>query len=166
MSRILRPAAILAVLIASLFALAACGGDDKGSDDSYKQDAKAVVLSVRAAGTQVGNVMSNADTTSDAALTQQLDALQKQTAAVLTSIEALKPPSDADQKLVEALKTAFAKVNTDIGKIADAATANDPTGARSATEQLVADSPAVKVANNALGTSVGVPPAPTVTTAK
>jgi len=155
MSRLLRPVAVSMLAVAAL-ALTACGGDS-GGDSSYEKDAKATVLAVRAAGDKLGTVLENASSQTDAALTSQLEAVQTQTAAALAQIKALDPPDDKAQKLVDALATAFAKANTDVVKLTDAATANDPTGARSATEQLVKDSPAVKAANNALGLSVGVP---------
>lgn len=155
MSRLLRPVAVSMLAVAAL-ALTACGGDS-GGDSSYEKDAKATVLAVRAAGDKLGTVLENASSQTDAALTSQLEAVQTQTAAALAQIKALDPPDDKAQKLVDALATAFAKANTDVVKLTDAATANDPTGARSATEQLVKDSPAVKAANNALGLFVGVP---------
>jgi len=160
MSRTVRPVALVATLLASLLLLAACGGDDKGSDDSaaYKKQAKAVVLSIRATGDKLGDVLSNASNTNDAELTQQLEAVQDLITSDQADIDALEPPDDTAKKLVATLKTAYAAVVTDVGKLTDAATANDPTGAKTATEQLVKDSPAVKTANNALGVSVGVPP--------
>jgi len=172
MSRTVRPVALVATLLASLLLLAACGGDDKGSDDgaAYKQQAKAVVLSIRATGDKLGEVLSNASETNDAQLTQQLESVQDLITSDQADIDALEPPDDTAKKLVATLKTAYAAVVTDVGKLTDAATANDPTGAKTATEQLVKDSPAVKTANNALGVSVGVAPrtetdVPTDTTA-
>lgn len=156
MSRLLRPVALLLLAVAAV-ALAACGSDN-GGDSSYEKDAKATVLAVRAAGDKLGTVLQGASSQTDAALTSQLEAVQTQTAAALAKIKALDPPDDKAQKLVDALATAFSRANTDVVKLTDAVTANDPTGARSATEQLVKDSPAVKVANNALGLSVGVAP--------
>ena len=171
MSRTVRPVALVATLLASLFLLAACGGDDKGSGDdaAYEKQAKAVVLSIRATGDKLGDVLSNAENTNDAQLTQQLEAVQDLITSDQADIDALEPPDDTAEKLVATLKTAYAAVVTDVGKLTDAATANDPTGAKTATEQLVKDSPAVKTANNALGVSVGVPPrtesdTPTATT--
>ena len=163
MSRLLRPVALSMLAVAAL-ALTACGGDS-GGDSSYEKDAKATVLAVRAAGDKLGTVLENASSQTDAALTSQLEAVQTQTAAALAQIKALDPPDDKATKLVDALEAAFSKANTDVVKLTDAATANDPTGARSATEQLVRDSPAVKTANNALGLSVGVPPSKATTTA-
>lgn len=166
MSRLVRPVALAAALLASLFVLVACGDDKSSSDTSaYKKDAKAAVLAVRASGDKLGEVLSNASNTSDAQLTQQLQTVQDLATSAQADVEALQPPDDTAKKLVAALKTAYAAVIVDLGKLTDAATANDPTGAKAATEQLVKDSPAVKAANNALGVSVGVAPRADSTTA-
>jgi hypothetical protein len=164
MHRTLRPLAAALAATVAVTVLAACGGDDK-ADDTYKQDAKAAVLAIRAVGDRVGESIQKAPSQTDAEVTTTWEGLKKSADAALKQVQDLQPPTDKDKTLVENLVTAFTKADKDIGAIADAASVSDPTAAKSATQQLVADAPAVKTANNALGSSVGVAPASDTTAA-
>jgi hypothetical protein len=73
----------------------------------------------------------------------------------VADLQALDPPASERAK-VGALVSALGTAARDLDAIAVAARGNDADAARSATETLVEDSPAVQAANRALKAAVGV----------
>ncbi len=159
MIRSTRPVALLAALVAVSLTLAACGGGGNDTEKTFKTEGKAAVLSVRAVGTQLATALKGASNATNAQLTQEITAISTAGAASLAQVKALKAPNDADKTLVTNLSTALSTALNDLTAIGDAVTANDPTQAKSSTEQLVTDSTPVQTANNALAQAVGAPPA-------
>jgi hypothetical protein len=142
----------LGVVVAGL--IAGCGGDDKSDDVAdFKKDAAAAAAKTTLLGDDLGTAISTASSKTDAQLTATFADLTTRAKAIVADLRALKP-NDASRQKVADLSEALDVGATDLEAIKTAAANSDADAARSATEKLVTDSPAIKDANAALKTAV------------
>ena len=150
-----------AALVAFGLALtvAACGGSSGPSESSFKTAYAASKTQLTALGNDVGNDVNNAKGQTDASLAAQFTALSTRATAEVAALKALKTPAKYQAPLTT-LEDALASTAGDIHSIASAANAHDANGAKTATESLLLDAKAVKGADNALSSELGLPITP------
>jgi hypothetical protein len=148
-----RPIASLLVLLA-LVALAGCGGGGSDKSAEFKKGYAPLNDQVLAIGNDLGNALSSAKGETDIALARQFASLTARARRVKTKLEALDAPGKY-QAHVAALARALDRAASDLERIAGAARAHDATGARTATEALVRDSPAVRNTRRAVARDTG-----------
>lgn len=137
---------VIAVLVAG------CGGDNdatKKKDADFKEDATAAATQTSQLGKDLGSAIEGAGSTTDAQLAKTFSDLTSRARAVVAKLRALEPPDKARQK-VDDLAAALSTGAKDLAAIATAVRSSDAAGARTATQTLVSDSPAIKTANDAL----------------
>jgi hypothetical protein len=170
MSRLgVRRRVLPAVALVAL-AFAGCGGDSKKDDDkadaakakataaaAFKTGAKAATTETTKIGDDLGTAIQDASKQTDAALAAQFTSLASRARGVVGDLNALETPQ-ASRAEVTALVGALTTGAQDLDAIATAARAHDASSARSATQTLVQDSPAIKTAKDALETEIGVKP--------
>lgn len=159
--------ALLAVVMIAAFA-AGCGGSD--SDDTatetatasqqqqaaaFKSGATAATAATTKIGTDLGAAIQSASSQTDAQLAATFTDLAARSRAVVADLNALDPPA-ASRAKVNALVGALSTGAQDLDAIATAARAGDAASAKSATETLVRDSPAIMAAKDALDADLGV----------
>ena len=103
----------------------------------------------RCSETTSGTAITTASTKTDAQLTAKFTDLTTRARAIVTQLKALEPTDSARQKVAD-LAESLDVGATDLDVITKAATNSDGDAAKTATEKLVADSPAIKTANDAL----------------
>ena len=142
---------IVAVAIAALAAGCGGGGDDAAKKDAakFRSGAKAATTETTKIGTDLGTAVQAARNQTDAALAATFTDLASRARAVVADLNALDPP-DPSRAKVNALVSALGTGAQDLDAIAAAARAHDASSARSATETLGRDSPAIKAAKDAL----------------
>jgi len=143
----------LSAALATAALVAGCGGS--GGDDA-KQDtakfesaAKAATAETTKIGSDTGAAVQDAKNQTDAELAAAFTDLAARARAVVADLNALEPP-EASRAKVNALVGALGTGAQDLDAIAAAARAHDASSARSATVTLGRDSPAIKVAKDAL----------------
>ena len=161
--------------IASLVALALAGcGDDGAKDDdaakakaaataAFTTGAKAATAETTKIGNDLGTAIQGASKESDAALAATFTSLAGRARDVVADLNALETPQASRAELT-ALVGALTTGAQDLDAIATAARAHDASSARSATQTLVQDSPAIKSAKEALEAEIGVKDGATTTT--
>lgn len=132
---------------AAALALGACGGED---NTEFIDASKKVTADISAIGQDIGETVSTADQQTDAALETEFTTLADRAGKAVTALGDLDAPEDDITKTVDALSSALTKGQKDLENIATAAGASDAEGAKSATEALVADSPAISENNTKL----------------
>ncbi|MDP2711197.1 MAG: hypothetical protein Q8O56_08250 [Solirubrobacteraceae bacterium] len=155
---------LLAVLLIAALAVfaAGCGGsdDDDGDDDAqqsvaaFNAGAKAATTETTSIGREIGSTIRTARTQTNAQLAAKFTNLAARARAVVDKLNALDPP-DASRAKVTALVGALSTGAQDLDAIATAARAGDAAAARSATQTLARDSPAIEAAKDALDADVG-----------
>lgn len=144
MRRLLPLAALLAA-----FALAGCGG---GSDQPSASDAQTAYSSVRTQltglGSSIGVAITAASRETDAQLAAAFSALAARGRAAVARLDELDVPDDLVAKR-NALRDAVEKGTGDLSDIATAARASDAAAARTAAQQLIADSQQIREARAA-----------------
>lgn len=166
-----RPApATLLIAVLSAATLAGCGGSgDDGTgatatstaaeapavDAPFRRASAQTKITLTSIGADVETAIGGAEQRSDAELAQQFSALADRTRAALVTIDALEGPDGTADEVLD-LRTAVEVGANDLQAIAKAADAGDAEGAKSATEGLVAHSPAIGEASDALATVAGV----------
>jgi hypothetical protein len=138
-----RCACSLAVLTVGLLLFGGCGGGSKKSTD-FKQDYATLRQQLKGVGNDLGTALRGASAPgqTDLTLAKTFDSVADKTQAVLDRLRKLKPTakvkSDYDQ-----LESALAKAQQDIKSLASGLKAHDVSAARSTTQALLKDSPAV-----------------------
>lgn len=147
-------------------AIAGCGGDSK--DDgaaaaakaktaaaaAFKTGATAATAETSKIGDDLGTAIQGAGKESDAGLAATFTSLAGRARGVVANLNALETPQDTRAE-VTALVGALTTGAQDLDAIATAARAHDASSARSATQTLVRDSPAIKAAKDALEAKLG-----------
>ena len=130
---------------------AGCGGGGEKSDDgaAFKKDAASLAAKTSLLGDDLGTAITTASTKTDAQLTAKFTELTSRARTIVTQLKALEPTDSARQKVAD-LAEALDVGTGDLDAITKAATNGDAAGAKTATEKIVADSPAIKEANDAL----------------
>lgn len=136
-----------AALAAGALALTACGGED---EQAFIDASKKASTEISAIGQDIGTTVSGAGEQTDAELQRQFTALADRTGKAASDVDALDPPNDDIQKTVDELSSALTKGQKDLESIASAAEASDADAARSATQELIKDSPAISAGNTKL----------------
>lgn len=157
-------------------AFAGCGGDSKKDDDAadaakakataqavFKKGAKAATTETTKIGDDLGTAIQGADKQTDAALAADFTSLASRARGVVGDLNALETPQESRAE-VTALVGALTTGAQDLDAIATAARAHDASSARSATQTLVQDSPAIKSAKEALEAEIGAGPGTGTTT--
>lgn len=142
----LRRIAGVAVAAAAL-ALSACGGED---DQDFIDASKKTTTEISAIGQDIGTTVSGAAQETDADLQKEFTELADRAGKAVEDLGALDPPNDDIQTTVDELSSALSKGQKDLENIATAAGASDADGARTATQALVKDSPAISAGNTKL----------------
>ena len=154
--------------IVALVALAFAGCGDSKEDDgaadaakakaaataAFKTGAKAATTETTKIGEDLGTAIQGADKQTDAALAAEFGRLATRARGVVGDLNALETPQ-ASRAEVTALVGALTTGAQDLDAIATAARAHDASSARSATQTLVQDSPAIKTAKEALESEIG-----------
>jgi outer membrane murein-binding lipoprotein Lpp len=153
-ARALQPA--VAVLLAASL-VAACGGSDK--KDEFAKGFKPVNAQIVALGSDVGQALQNASTTADQALARSFLGFVVRLEAIKGRIDKLDPPSDLKSQ-VAVLSSSVSRMVVDLGGIAAAARAHDPSARRAAIAALIGDSPAAGDARRLLARKTGAPAGP------
>jgi hypothetical protein len=171
--RMLRPVpSLLASALLATAVLTGCGGGDDGPDRAsttttaaapapdaggaaFRRAVAEGKTTIGSIGTDVETAIKGAAQQSDAELAQQFAALADRTRAALATLQGLQAPADATDELA-ALRTAVQTGATDLQAIATAADHGDAGAAKSATEALIAHSPAIGEAGDRLATVAGV----------
>ena len=168
---------VLPIVALVALAFAGCGGDSKKDDEAaaaakakavaaaaFKKGAKAATAETTKIGNDLGTAIQGANKETDAALAATFTSLATRARAVVADLNELETPQESRAE-VTALVGALSTGAQDIDAIATAARAHDARSARSATETLVRDSPAIKAAREALEAEIGSSGAGTKTTA-
>jgi len=168
---------VLPIVALVALAFAGCGGDSKKDDEAaaaakakavaaaaFKKGAKAATAETTKIGNDLGTAIQGANKETDAALAATFTSLATRARAVVADLNELETPQESRAE-VTALVGALSTGAQDIDAIATAAHAHDASSARSATETLVRDSPAIKAAREALEAEIGSSGAGTKTTA-
>ena len=158
---------VLPILALVALAFAGCGGDSKKDDEAaaaakakaaaaaaFKTGAKAATAETTKIGEDLGTAIQGADKQTDAALAAEFGRLATRARGVVGDLNALETPQ-ASRAEVTALVGALTTGAQDLDAIATAARAHDASSARSATQTLVQDSPAIKTAKEALESEIG-----------
>src|SRR2546423_2869098 len=153
-ARALQPA--VAVLLAASLA-AGCGGSDK--KDEFAKGFKPVNAQLVALGSNVGQALQNASSSSDQALARSFLGFVVRLQAIKGRIDKLDPPSDLKSQ-VTVLSSSVSRLIVDLGGIAAAARTHDPRAGRAATAALARDPPAARDARRALARKTGAPARP------
>ncbi|MEV4421023.1 DUF4344 domain-containing metallopeptidase [Patulibacter sp. NPDC049589] len=166
------PALLLATVLAAA-ALTGCGGGDDqeakappatttatpapdgASAAAFRRAVASAKTTVGSIGTDIETAIQGADKVSDAQLAQQFSALADRASAALTTLDGITVPAGAEDE-VAALKTAVQTGTNDLRAIAQAADQSDAQAAKTATEALIAHSPAIGTAGDALVAVAGV----------
>lgn len=169
--RVLPTVALVAI------AFAGCGGDGKQDDEAaaaakakaaaaaaFKTGAKAATTETTKIGDDLGKAIQGAENETDAALAATFTSLASRARGVVADLNALETPQESRAE-VTALVGALTTGAQDLDAIATAARSNDAASARSATETLVRDSPAIKAAKDALDAELKASGTGTSTTA-
>ncbi|HEX3875102.1 MAG TPA: DUF4344 domain-containing metallopeptidase [Solirubrobacteraceae bacterium] len=152
-------------LAAGLAGLTGCGGGSKAppakptATTEFKQAYSAERASLNGVSNQIGTIITGADKSTDAQLIAQFNLVEPRYRAELTKLDALKPPP-ALAALFTTLKTAAGVLDTDLGKITAAVTADDAAAAGKASQQLAADVPGLTAAAGTLRAKLGLPASP------
>jgi hypothetical protein len=145
---------LLAVLGA--VAITGCGSSSSApSLSTFKSDYSADKTELTTLGNNLGTAISTANHKTNAQLATEFQSLSTSISQESAKLKKLQPPS-AYKSEVDALTTSLAAVATDLHDISTAATAGDATKARTATTQLLKDAGAVKTADTALTTKLGL----------
>ncbi len=107
-------------------------------------------------GNDLGAAIQAAPKKSNSQLASQFDALAARTTQQQAALRQLNPPAQYKAKLDE-LTADFGPVAKDMKAISAAARSNSASGARTAAARLVKDSAALKAADVALSTALGIP---------
>lgn len=164
--------------IVALVALAFAGCGDSKKDDkaaaaakakaaaatAFKTGAKAATTETTKIGDDLGTAIQGADKQTDAALAATFTSLAGRARGVVSDLNALQTPQESRAE-VTALVGALSTGAQDLDAIATAARGSDASSARSATETLVKDSPAIKAAKDALDAELKTAGTGTTTTA-
>lgn len=146
-----RPRLLAALATAAL--VAGCGGGDgddaKPDTAKFQSDAKAAATETGKIGADIGTAVQGARNQTDAELAASFTELASRARAVVADLNGLDPPA-ASRAKVNALVGALGTGAQDLDAIATAARAHDAASARAATVTLGRDSPAIKVAKDAL----------------
>ncbi len=157
---------VMPVVALVSIAIAGCGGDSKddGAADAAKAKAAAAAAFKTAAtaataettkiGDDLGTAIQGAGKETDAALAATFTNLASRARGVVANLNALETPQDSRAE-VTALVGALTTGAQDLDAIATGARAHDASSARSATQTLVRDSPAIKAAKDALEAKLG-----------
>lgn len=132
---------------AAALAITACGGED---NTEFIDASKKVTADISAIGQDIGETVSTANQQTDAALQTEFTELADRAGKAVTALGDLDAPEDDIKTTVDALSSALTKGQKDLENIATAAGASDADGAKTATESLVADSPAISENNTKL----------------
>lgn len=138
-----------AVVAAAVLVLAACGDEDTAD---FVRDSNRVTSEISAIGRDIGTAVSGAGDQTDAELERQFAALAGRVGDVRTRLDDLDGPTDTIADTIVSLSDALAEGQKDLKDISEAAGAGDAAAARTATEALVADSPAISTYNRRLKT--------------
>ena len=136
-----------AAFAAGAHALGACGGED---EQAFIDASGKATTEISALGQDIGMTVSGAGEQTDAELRRQFTALANRAGAAVEQLDTLDPPNDDLETTVDDLSAALAKGQKDLEGIASAAGASDAAAARSATQALVKDSPAISAGNEQL----------------
>ena len=152
---------VVPIIVLLALAIAGCGSDSKddGAADAAKATAAAAAAFKTGAtqataettkiGNDLGTAIQGAKKETDASLAATFTSLANRARAVVSDLNALDTPQESRAE-VTALVGALSTGAQDLDAIATAARGNDASSARSATETLVRDSPAIKAAKDAL----------------
>ena len=167
---------VLPVVALVALAFAGCGGDSEKDDAAadaakakaaaaaaFKTGAKAATTETTKIGDDLGEAIQGADKQTDAALAAEFTSLASRARGVVGDLNALETPQESRAE-VTALVGALTTGAQDLDAIATAARAHDASSARSATQTLVQDSPAIKTAKEALEAEIGAGPGTGTTT--
>jgi hypothetical protein len=168
---------VIPVVALVALAFAGCGDDSKKDDEAaaaakakaaaaaaFKTGAKAATTDTTKIGDDLGTAIQGADKETDAALAATFTSLASRARNVVADLNALETPQESRAE-VTALVGALTTGAQDLDAIATAARAHDASWARSATETLVRDSPAIKAAKDALDAELKSTGTGTTTTA-
>jgi len=139
----------LGAVVAGLLAGCGGGGDKSDSGAVFKKDAASLAAKTSLLGDDLGTAITTASTKTDAQLTAKFTDLTSRARTIVAQLKALKPTDSARQKVAD-LAESLDVGATDLDAITKAATNSDADAAKTATEKIVADSPAIKEANDAL----------------
>ena len=158
---------VLPVVALVALAFAGCGGDSKKDDEAadaakakaaataaFKKGAEAATTETTQIGDDLGTAIQGASKQTDAALAAEFTSLASRARGVVSDLNALQTPLQSRAE-VTALAGALTTGAQDLDAIATAARAHDASSARSATQTLVQDSPAIKTAKEALEAEIG-----------
>lgn len=134
-------------LVVAAGALSACGGDN---EQEFIDASNKTTSEISAIGQDIGSTVSGAGDQTDAELRRQFTRLADRAAKAVKDLDALDPPDDDIRKTVDELSSALTKGQKDLENIASAAGASDAAAARTATQELVKDSPAISAGNRKL----------------
>jgi chromosome segregation ATPase len=127
--------ALVAVGLATLV-IAACGGDDDGGDEAFRDDFPALSERLVTLGEELGTTLETAERASDQELAREFDDFAQELGDLRQELEDLEPPEDlADER--DELVSAMGDVRSSLEDIASAAEEGDPDAAREATLELI-----------------------------
>ncbi len=155
--RAARRTAALALLCTVVVGVAGCGGSAGPSRaEAFKQGYGKQRTALNAISERIGEVLTGATGKTDAQVVSEVRGIEKQYRAQLGRLEALEPPDERAAEFAVVTKSARV-LDTDLVRIADAASGGDAVGARRATEALVGHVPALKAASERLVKALGLP---------
>jgi hypothetical protein len=150
----------IVVLAIAAIAVAGCGSSSSGpSKTDFNTGYKPLNAEILAIGNGVGTTIQSAKNKSDVVLATTFEALATRLDQVKTKLGGLKAPDDYKSD-VAALDKAVGTVSADLHSIASAAKGHDIAGARTATQKLVTDAPALRDARRALAQKTGAATGP------
>jgi hypothetical protein len=136
-------------------ALAACGGGDSSSkSDDYAKDYKPLNTKLLALGRALNSTVVNAREKSNPQLATEFNSLARDGSTIAEELGKLDPPGDEKANLEE-LVSSLEAIDSTLGRIANAASKNDPKAANAATQTLVKQSAAVNAAQNKVAADTG-----------
>jgi predicted nucleic acid-binding Zn-ribbon protein len=143
----------LVYITLAVLGLAACGDDDDGGGEAFRDDFPAVSEQIVALGEEVGNTLETAEGASDRELAQEFDDAANQLQSLRQELEDLEPPEDLADELDD-LESAMGDVRSSLQDIATAAEEHDPQAAQQATIELIDRSEELRDSRRALANAV------------
>jgi hypothetical protein len=145
------------VVFVSLAALVASAAPAGAATPSLKAQFAPVNTQIKKIGVDLGASLTGASKSTDLALAKQMTGLAQRAAAASAKVGKLKGATGTTLITVRQLQLALAKGAIDLARIATALTTHNAENAKTATQQLIKDSPPITHARTKLAKSLGIP---------